>query len=152
MKSQNVKELTASQSVFWELTQLMYQSKHRSAQIAEEYRLTVMQSWAILLLTEDNPLPMRRLSDVFMCDASTITGLVDRLEARGIIHRQSQPNDRRIKLIALTPEGAALKAAIQAKTEAAESERLNHVLSPAERRTLHELLARVLASPQAIPD
>jgi DNA-binding MarR family transcriptional regulator len=95
---------------------------------------------------------MRRLSDVFMCDASTITGLVDRLEARGIIHRQSQPNDRRIKLIALTPEGAALKAAIQAKTEAAESERLNHVLSPAERRTLHELLARVLASPQAIPD
>jgi DNA-binding MarR family transcriptional regulator len=38
------------------------------------------------------------------CHDSNVTGLVDRLEQRGLIERQSNPNDRRVKLIALTPD------------------------------------------------
>jgi Mn-dependent DtxR family transcriptional regulator len=39
------------------------------------------------------------------CHDSNVTGLVDRLEQRGLIERQSNPNDRRVKLIALTKAG-----------------------------------------------
>jgi DNA-binding MarR family transcriptional regulator len=38
-----------------------------------------------------------------------VTGLVDRLEQRGLIERRSDPKDRRVKLIALTKEGESLR-------------------------------------------
>jgi DNA-binding MarR family transcriptional regulator len=148
----SMEKATDTQLVFWQLLQLMYQGKHRAYQIAEEYELTVMQSAALMLLSEDQPQAMRKFCDYFMCDASTVTGLVDRLEARSLIHRQNHPSDRRIKLIALTPEGAKLKAEISAKTEAAEAKRFNNVLSVTERATLHDLLTRVLAAPTGTPE
>jgi DNA-binding MarR family transcriptional regulator len=141
-----MKNESGNQTVFWELLQLMYQGKHRLHQIAEEYGLTVMQASALIMLSKDEPKPMHVLSDYFTCDASTVTGLVDRMEKHGIISRQNHPKDRRITLIALTPEGARLKEEITAKTEQAEASRLGQVLSTAERQTLHDLLQRLLAS------
>jgi DNA-binding MarR family transcriptional regulator len=43
------------------------------------------------------------------CHDSNVTGLVDRLEQRGLIERQGNPKDRRVKLIALTKEGEAFR-------------------------------------------
>jgi DNA-binding MarR family transcriptional regulator len=43
------------------------------------------------------------------CHDSNVTGLVDRLEQRGLIERQSNPKDRRVKLIALTKAGETLR-------------------------------------------
>lgn len=142
-----MKDDTSHQAVFWELLQLMYQGKHRMHKIAEEYKLTVMQAHTLIVLSEDNPKPMRMLSEHFMCDASGVTGLVDRLEKNGLIVRQNHPSDRRITLVSLTPEGAKLKKEIADKTKAAEAARLNSVLNAAERQTLHELLRRVIDSP-----
>jgi DNA-binding MarR family transcriptional regulator len=48
------------------------------------------------------------LARVFACDASNITGLVDRLEARALIARKSMNSDRRVKIINITPRGSAL--------------------------------------------
>jgi DNA-binding MarR family transcriptional regulator len=100
-----MKNDNSHQAVFWELLQLMYQGKHRIYEIAEEYKLTIMQASAIMILSVDEPKPMGKLSDYFMCDASTVTGLVDRLENSGLICRKSHATDRRITLIALTYAG-----------------------------------------------
>jgi DNA-binding MarR family transcriptional regulator len=53
---------------------------------------------------------MNVLAEALHCDASNITGLVDKLEARGIIQRQSDPGDRRVKMIALTQAGIKFRA------------------------------------------
>ena len=46
-------------------------------------------------------------------DASQMTWLVDRLEERGYVERRPLPTDRRVKTIALTPTGLALRTRLQ---------------------------------------
>lgn len=145
--TKNMKNDDSHEAVFWELLQLMYQGKHRIYEIAEEYKLTVMQASTLMILSEDDPKPMRNLSNYFMCDASAVTGLVDRLEKNNLINRNNHPTDRRITLVSLTPKGAKLKKELTDKTQKAEAERLNKVLNADERKTLHELLKRVIDSP-----
>ena len=132
------------QSISWQLMELMFQSKHRINHIAEKYEITTMQSAALRLLSQDDPKAMRALSDYFMCDASTITGLVDRLEVHDLIVRSNHPTDRRVKLLSLTDKGAQLKESILDETLKAESERLNKILSKEERIILQDLLSKLL--------
>lgn len=139
-----MKETKDTQSISWMLLQLMFQSKHRLNHISEKYDMTTMQSAALRLLTKDDPKAMRFLSDYFMCDASTVTGLVDRLEAHKLIARSNHATDRRVKLIALTDEGEKVKEAILDETLQAEAERLNKILTVDERKVLRGILARLL--------
>jgi MarR family transcriptional regulator, organic hydroperoxide resistance regulator len=53
---------------------------------------------------------MRALAQQLFCDPSNVTGIVDRLEARGLIERRSSETDRRVKIIRLTPEGQRVRA------------------------------------------
>jgi DNA-binding MarR family transcriptional regulator len=57
---------------------------------------------------------MRRLADQMNCEASNLTGLVDRLESRGLVVRQPFPEDRRVKCVALTESGEELSAQLWA--------------------------------------
>ena len=67
--------------------------------------------WHVLHLIEpDEPLPMGRLAETLSCDASNVTGLVDRLEARGLVQRRPSVDDRRVKVLQLTREGSRLRA------------------------------------------
>ena len=133
-----------NQGVYWMLMQLIYQAKHSINEISEKYGLTAMQSNTLTMLGDGKALAMSALSNYFMCDASNVTGIVDRLETRGLIERQDHPTDRRIKLIALTSEGTKLRDIIMSETVAAEGERLNPILTEAERAMLHELLEKIL--------
>ncbi|MEV0375019.1 MarR family transcriptional regulator [Streptomyces sp. NPDC050636] len=73
------------------------------AVVAAERDLTLMQGKMLGLLRR--PMPMRTLADLLACDASNVTGIVDRLEARGLVHREADPSDRRVKMVMLTDEG-----------------------------------------------
>ena len=53
---------------------------------------------------------MSRLADTLSCDASNVTGLVDRLESRGLVRRQPSAEDRRVKVLQLTPAGSRLRS------------------------------------------
>jgi len=55
---------------------------------------------------------MGRLAETMACDASNVTGLVDRLESRGLVRRQPSNADRRSKVLDLTPAGARLRAVL----------------------------------------
>jgi DNA-binding MarR family transcriptional regulator len=52
---------------------------------------------------------MGRLAQTLGCDASNVTGLVDRLEARGLVQRQPSRDDRRVKVIQLTAAGSRMR-------------------------------------------
>jgi DNA-binding MarR family transcriptional regulator len=75
-----------------------------------ELELSPVQCHVLHLIEPGRPLPMGRLADTLSCDASNVTGLVDRLETRGLIRRQASPADRRVKVLRLTPAGSRLRA------------------------------------------
>ncbi|MGW5132835.1 MarR family winged helix-turn-helix transcriptional regulator [Streptomyces sp. NPDC004135] len=71
---------------------------------AAEHALTGAQARLLSLLCLE-PLPMRRLAQRLKCEPSNVTGIVDRLEARGLVERRPDPADRRVKVAAATEEG-----------------------------------------------
>src|SRR5262245_18401484 len=82
--------------------------------ICEEFDLTPMQGHTLRSLDPERPQAMSALADMLICDASNVTGLVDKLESRGLIVRQSAENDRRIKMLAVTPKGRELRERLNA--------------------------------------
>lgn len=87
--------------------ELMDRTKQHVREAAEEEGLSVAQV-DVLRRLRQGPSPMRRLADQMNCEASNLTGLVDRLEARGLVERQAFPDDRRVKCVALTESGERL--------------------------------------------
>lgn len=94
---------------------------------------------AMALRELDGPLPMRELAQRLCCDASNVTGIVDRLEARGLVERRTAPEDRRVKYLVLTDEGRALRD-VHRNALTVDLPLLG--LTPDERRSLADLLRR----------
>ncbi|MFN2606384.1 MAG: MarR family winged helix-turn-helix transcriptional regulator [Acidimicrobiales bacterium] len=103
-----------------------------------EFDLTFPQAMALREL--DQPVPMRQLAERLCCDASNVTGIVDRLESRGLVERQVSATDRRVKHLVLTDAGRALRAAHHQRLT--DGVPLVNGLSPAERVVLANLLRR----------
>ncbi len=117
-------------------------TRHVFESTARRFELTPPQARALLEL--EHPCPMGSLADRLHCDASNITGIADRLEARGLVSRETDPADRRVKALVLTPDGR------RARNELEQTVRSSPVmagLTAAERGTLRELLAKVASSP-----
>jgi len=74
-----------------------------------EFDLTSAQGDLLCSLEPGQSAPMVSLARSLHCHDSNVTGLVDRLEQRGLIERGSNPKDRRVKLIALTKTGETLR-------------------------------------------
>src|SRR5262249_18632806 len=100
--------------------------------------LSPVQCHVLHLIEPGRPLPMGRLAETPACDASSVTGLVDRLEARGLIRRRAFPTDRRVKVLQLTPAGSRLRAQLLRRM-AAGSHPLSR-LSLVQQRTLVRIL------------
>jgi DNA-binding MarR family transcriptional regulator len=76
-----------------------------------EHRLPPTQAHALLRLTTDDAMRMRDLADLLGLDPSTVTGVVHRLEERGLVRRVRGP-DRRERLVAATERGLATRQAL----------------------------------------
>jgi len=76
-------------------------------------------------------------------DAATLGAVIARLHARGLVRRESDPRDRRRKLLWITPAGEALVAQMVRPAERVQ-ERLMEPLSAEEQARLVELLARLV--------
>jgi len=115
-----------------------------------EFDLTAQQAHALRCLVPGSPLPMRELAGELMCDASTVTGLVDRLEQRGLVQRRPAPQDRRVKALVVTDAGIAVRDRLWEGLLA----RAPHLvaLSSDERTQLRDLLARVVEAHGTTPD
>ncbi|MDG6109143.1 MarR family winged helix-turn-helix transcriptional regulator [Dactylosporangium aurantiacum] len=107
---------------------------------AAELDLPPMQAMALANLR--SPAPMRDLAEWLHCDASNVTGIVDGLERRGLVTRQSSPSDRRVKHLVLTEEGERRRDLLHARS--AQNARAVFGLPDADREQLRDLLARLL--------
>lgn len=110
--------------------------------LAAELQLSPAQCHVLHLIEPDRPIPMGQLAETLACDASNVTGLVDRLESRGLVRRRPSAEDRRVKVLVLTPTGCRLRALLVERMTAppATLERL----SPREQRELVRILSRLL--------
>jgi DNA-binding MarR family transcriptional regulator len=122
----------------WQLLmRFFFAQRARLPASGAEFDLSSIQCHVLHLIEPGRPLPMSRLADTLSCDASNVTGLVDRLESRGLVQRQSSPKDRRVKVLQLTPAGTRLRAHLL--REATGSLPLAR-LSPGQQRTLVRIL------------
>lgn len=106
MKTQNIED-----STYWMLLQVAIRAKHNTVQLAETYDLSVMQFIVLCTMKPGEGMPMSAVSGMLLCDASNVTGIVERLVSHGLIIREECAKDRRVKLIQLTKKGEAVRSA-----------------------------------------
>ena len=121
---------------------LFWQMRPRMLATAAEFGLTPPQMFALRALEPDRPVPMRELALELQCDSSNVTGLVDGLEAHGLVERRAAEHDRRVRMLVVTERGARVR------------ERINEVvqevpapiagLSATDQRALRDILRRAL--------
>jgi DNA-binding MarR family transcriptional regulator len=128
----------------WKLMFELFQSTkpERMAMLAE-FGLAPMQAMLLDRLEPGDPQPMSALAGVLHCDNSSVTHIVDRLEALALVERRPAPHDRRVKHVALTAEGASVRAEVQ-RTMSRPPGPLA-ALAPADQLALRDILARALA-------
>ncbi len=113
-------------------------------QETEDLNITPVQ-YAILQTVRDLPgCDQRTLAGRIALDTSTTAGVVDRLEARGLLLRSISPEDRRVRLLKLTHAGELLLAQTLPGMERTQ-ERILEPLSPEQRRQFMELLQVLVA-------
>ncbi|MDQ6724807.1 MAG: MarR family transcriptional regulator [Actinomycetota bacterium] len=112
--------------------------RQRFTDRSAHFDLSFAQAMALREL--DEPVAMRELAERLCCDASNVTGIVDRLEARGLVERRMSPDDRRVKRLVLTEAGQKLRE--EHWDGLTVGLPLLEDLSSTERRTLADLLRR----------
>ncbi len=121
--------------------------RSRAAELASDFGLSFLQARALWRL--EQPLPTGTLAELLGLDRSNITSVVDRLEEGGFVTREPHPEDRRVKLLALTDAGRALRAELDRALFTTVT--LFDGLSRAEQAELETLLARILEHADAAP-
>ena len=108
MKSRNAEACKA-----WELlVKLFFSQRADLPSLASEFELSAAQCHVLHRMEPGQTIPMGKLAEALACDASNITGLVDRLESRGLVRRCADASDRRVKVLELTPVGTRLRSSV----------------------------------------
>ena len=82
-------------------------------QETEAHGLTPVQYAAMSKVGITPSVDQRTLARSIGLDTSTIAGVIDRLESRGLMQRKASPEDRRVRLLSLTDEGQDLLQAVE---------------------------------------
>ena len=129
---------------------LGYQLKHAFLELEELHAthladspVNVRELSVLLLLDGREPESQQQAAERLGVDRTTMVGLLDGLEGKGLVERQADPADRRRNVVQLTDAGRKALEEAMAASDAAERELLAD-LSPAEARKLRDLLARVV--------
>lgn len=104
--------------------------------------LTSRQFAALAKLAAVGPTSQNALGRLTAMDNATISGVLGRLEERGLVQRRAQPGDRRLLEVSLTPAGSDLVAGCLAAAGQISAQTLAP-LAPEEQRLLLELLRRL---------
>jgi DNA-binding MarR family transcriptional regulator len=139
-----VKHPTAVQEAWSLVGRLFWQMRPRMLGVAGELGLTPPQMFALRALDPESPVPMRELAAQLHCDSSNVTGLVDGLEAQGLVERRSAEHDRRVRMLVVTERGSQVRRRITAVVEAVPPALA--ALSAEDQRALRDILRRALGS------
>ena len=141
-RTQQTREYVSPADEAWDAFQeLFMRQRPRWMEVHEEYGLKPPPVGMALKHLE-GPTPMGRIGDLLCVDGSTVTWIVDRLEEKGLVERQPDPKDRRVRLVALTDEGRRIRDEIRAKLSVPPPGIA--ALPAAEQRKLRDVLRKAL--------
>jgi DNA-binding MarR family transcriptional regulator len=133
---------TAVEDAWALMGQLFWQMRPRMLRVAGEFGLSPPQLFALRTLDPDNPVPMSALATALHCDNSNVTGLVDGLEAQGLVVRRPAEHDRRVRMVVVTERGAEVRGRFVDVMQEVPPELA--ALSPADQKALRDILGRAL--------
>jgi len=113
-----------------------------------EFDLTPVQFAALATVQRQPGIDQRTLAGTIGFDTSTIGGVIDRLERRGLMQRSASADDRRVRLLSVTPDGQALLRAIAPRMLAAQA-RILQPLPAADRARFMQMLDLLVAGNNA---
>ena len=94
--------------IVWLIRRLMQVSYLYNKELNKTYQVSAPQLSSLLALYENGPMPPSQIAKYIMVNSSTVTGIIDRLEQKGLVERSRISHDRRVITIALTERGKAL--------------------------------------------
>jgi DNA-binding MarR family transcriptional regulator len=126
------------------LKRLGHTVKERSMEAYEAAGVNPFYYSVLAVLEEGARDTQAKIADALGYDRSWLVGLLDELEAAGLIDRRRDPEDRRRHLVSLTPAGKTKLGELRKIAKGIEDELLSS-LDPGQRAQLHELLLQVVA-------
>lgn len=130
-----------SRDVYWLLRRTTSRLKAEFRRKIEDFGITWPQFHALYHIG-DQGLPANELARELQCNASNMTGIIDRMSENGWVFREHSAEDRRVWLVKLTEKGARLRAEIFPQHKKNIEERMG-VLSPEELADLQRLLEKL---------
>ena len=106
MKTDFPRDLT--REIIFSMRKLMQGAEHYTKELNKKYQVSAAQLNCLLSLYEHGSLPPSQIANHMMVKSSTVTGVVDRLERKGLVIRTRNSPDRRIINIELTEAGKKL--------------------------------------------
>jgi DNA-binding MarR family transcriptional regulator len=114
-------------------------------QETEAQGVTPVQYAALQTVHNTPGIDQRTLAGAIGFDTSTIAGVIDRLEARGLLQRNAAPGDRRVRLLTLTKDGEGLLSELVPSMQRAQ-QRMLAPLPKAERAEFMRMLRMLVAA------
>ena len=126
------------------LFQLSFLLHNTLARISSEHDLSIIQVRLLGILRDREP-AMFELAQHLELEKSSLSGLVDRAEARGLVERIPSPDDRRAAHVRVTAQGRKLSRVIEQEVNV-EVEQLVTVLSRSERDRFASVVSQVVTA------
>jgi DNA-binding MarR family transcriptional regulator len=104
-----------SDNFHYALVSFLLQAKQNVMSAAAEFDLSIGQAFSLLLMESSTSRSMKSYCQDYNCDAGNLTGLIDGLEEKGLVIREQDPADRRIKIIRMLPAGVRLQKKLLAR-------------------------------------
>jgi MarR family 2-MHQ and catechol resistance regulon transcriptional repressor len=142
--------MTASGVHLWLILMKAHESLRRHAERQIHSLGIGFSDFAVLeVLLHKGPTPVNAIGCLVRLTSGSITAAIDRLESKGLVERRNDPDDRRARVVHLTPQGEQLIRCAFADHEAA-MERATSALTPEERAQAASLLKKLGLSAQAM--
>jgi MarR family transcriptional regulator, lower aerobic nicotinate degradation pathway regulator len=126
------------------LAQLSFVIQEILERVAAAHDISIIQTRLLGVLRDREP-TMHGLATLLGLEKSSVTGLVDRAERRGLVARVPSSADGRAVLVSLTPDGRSLVSAVASDFEGEISTLLRH-LPARDRENLSRLVSRLLVA------
>ena len=94
--------------IIYQIRRLLQAQELYTKELNKKYQISSPQLNCLLALHENGPLPPSRIAKYIMVNSSTVTGIIDRLEQKGLVTRVRNSPDRRVITIELTEAGKKL--------------------------------------------
>jgi DNA-binding MarR family transcriptional regulator len=97
-----------TREVVWLIRKLVQGGELYTKELDKKYQVSAPQLSCLLALSDQGPMPPSQIAKYIMVNSSTITGIIDRLEHKGLVERSRTSPDRRVITISLTEKGKGL--------------------------------------------